>query len=157
MILEKTMLRTAKVDLASVMLIAGLAAFVPACGAPPVGDEDIDAADEAQLSEHAEAIVAGPTRGRGCEVVLCRSGYVCEEQNGRAVCVPASPPPACQTDADCSLVANYCGGCNCLAVGPGQSVPKCHDDVVACLQWPCQGYTASCYKGMCVASQGALQ
>jgi hypothetical protein len=160
MILERTMPRTAKVDIISVLLlaaIAAIAAVVPACGAPPV--EDLDAADEAHLSEKADALLASQKHRKGCEVVRCMDGFSCEEQDGHAVCVanPSPPQRSCQTDSDCSLAANYCGGCNCLAVGPGQSVPKCEGDVVACVQWPCHGYAAYCYDGTCVASQGALQ
>lgn len=159
MILERTMPRTAKVDIISVLLLAGiaaLAAVVPACGAPPV--EGLEAVDEAHLSEHADAMLASEKHRKGCELVRCRDGFSCEEQDGHAVCVPNPPPQrSCQTDDDCSLAADYCGGCNCFAVGPGQSVPECHGDVVACVQWPCQGYGAYCDGGTCVASQGPLQ
>jgi hypothetical protein len=30
---------------------------------------------------------------------------------------------ACRANSDCRKVDNYCGGCNCLALGPGETGP----------------------------------
>ena len=61
-----------------------------------------------------------------------------------------APGGQCKSTADCRLVDDYCGGCNCLALGPGQSAPKCSDPV-QCLRQPCGGMTAACVSGSCVA------
>lgn len=143
-----TNLRSMKMNLCALLAVtAALTTLLSACGAPPVGD--LDVAEEANLSEQEDALV-GPGNGRlTCAVVRCRDGFVCEERNGRAACVPA-PKPGCVTDADCSLVDNYCGGCNCNAVPTGTVAPKCPGDEVACFVAPCLGLTASCQAGVCV-------
>ncbi|XXX78609.1 hypothetical protein WMF30_07520 [Sorangium sp. So ce134] len=140
-----------KTDLSSMLAataaLAALAALLPACGAPPA--DDAEGADEAVLSEQTEAIV-GPVKGRdACAAIRCMDGFVCEEQSGSPACV-AAPPPECQTDDDCSLVASYCGGCTCNAVPTGQVEPKCLEGEVACLISPCLGLAASCQAGACV-------
>jgi hypothetical protein len=57
---------------------------------------------------------------------------------------------SCKSDADCRLVDDYCGGCNCLALAPGESAPKCTDPV-ACFVEPCLNKKAACVSGSCVA------
>jgi hypothetical protein len=57
---------------------------------------------------------------------------------------------ACTTDADCRLADDYCGGCNCLALSPGEKAPTCADPV-QCLIAPCLNKTAACVAGHCVA------
>ena len=65
-------------------------------------------------------------------------------------CVPESGS-TCTTVADCQLVSDYCGGCNCLALSPGQKPPACPGQMVQCLIDPCQLKTAACVNGRCVA------
>jgi hypothetical protein len=84
-----------------------------------------------------------------CDLVRCRSGFSCEVQDERAVCVPVQPRE-CKSDAECTLKADYCGGCNCLALAPGESAPKCDGDEVACFVSPCLGLSAYCSDGECV-------
>jgi hypothetical protein len=143
-----TNLRSMKMHLCALLATtAALTTLLSACGAPPVGD--LDGAEEEALSEQADEL-AGPASGRlTCAVVRCMDGFVCEERKGRAACVPA-PMRQCVTDADCSLVDNYCGGCNCNAVPTGTPAPKCPGDEVACFVAPCSGLTASCQAGACV-------
>jgi len=57
---------------------------------------------------------------------------------------------SCNSDADCRLVDDYCGGCNCLALAPGEKAPTCADPV-ACFVEPCLNKTAACVSGSCVA------
>lgn len=67
---------------------------------------------------------------------------------------PAEPAPVaggCTADTDCRKEDNYCGGCHCLALGPGETAPAC-DDPVQCFAQPC-GVTAgepACVDGRCV-------
>ena len=88
-----------------------------------------------------------------CDLLRCRAGFRCEEQAGIAFCAPIGKR-VCETDSDCRLVDNYCGGCNCLALGVGQTAPKCTGDEVACLVAPCLGQEAFCDNGRCSAEQG---
>jgi hypothetical protein len=113
----------------------------------PSGEED-------QLGTAAHDLrVSG--RSNPCDLVRCRSGFVCQVSDGAAACVPDALGPKdpskieCKTDADCTLVADYCGGCNCLALASGESAPICRGDEVACFVWPCQGLAAFCDQGQC--------
>ena len=36
---------------------------------------------------------------------------------------------ACRANSDCRKVDNYCGGCYCLALGPGETGPRCDNPV----------------------------
>lgn len=45
-------------------------------------------------------------------------------------------PGACESDGDCREEDNYCGGCHCLTLGPGETAPTCQDPV-ACFASPC--------------------
>jgi hypothetical protein len=58
---------------------------------------------------------------------------------------------SCDADADCRLVDDYCQGCNCVALGPGEGVPPCSEPPVQCLRQPCEGLAAVCQDGRCVA------
>lgn len=128
-----------------------LAALLCACTA--------QAAPEAENIESVEAqALVSPGPVRGCEVILCKVGFVCEEDcNGRGSCVPAPEKPECTTDADCRLFSDYCEGCNCVALGPDESEPKCGGTIVQCLVDPCHNLEASCQYGSCVAAGGAAQ
>jgi len=64
-------------------------------------------------------------------------------------CVPNAP--TCTADADCRLVADYCGGCTCLALGPNQKLPSCTGTQYECFADPCMTKTAACSNGACVA------
>jgi hypothetical protein len=58
---------------------------------------------------------------------------------------------ACRANSDCRKVDNYCGGCNCLALGPGETGPRC-DDPVNCFVSPCAVTPgeAVCENGRCI-------
>jgi hypothetical protein len=63
---------------------------------------------------------------------------------------------SCVIDSDCTLADDYChGGCDCVALGPGDKAPTCSNPV-ACLAEPCAvacgGHCAAhCDNGVCVA------
>jgi hypothetical protein len=63
---------------------------------------------------------------------------------------PTPAPGLCQTDSDCRIYSDYCGGCNCRAVGPtaGAAAP-CVETAVQCLVDPCAQKTAVCVNGQC--------
>lgn len=67
---------------------------------------------------------------------------------------PATPPaPACQTDADCHVVSDYCGGCRCWA-GPTSAEPDaCAEGQVMCFVDPCRGARPVCEAGRCAAQR----
>jgi hypothetical protein len=83
----------------------------------------------------------------------------CGAGNSRYVsfaCCPIKPPAptvgACQTDADCRLVADYCKGCECRALAKDQSDPVCQGGGVQCFADPCREQAASCRLGACVSA-----
>ena len=87
-----------------------------------------------------------------CAAVRCKQGFMCESDGCTTQCVPV-PKGYCQVDADCRLVADYCGGCNCRILGPGESLPKC-DHPVACFVDPClQAEPPVCQDGRCVGAE----
>jgi hypothetical protein len=107
--------------------------------------------DATELAEKSDDLSI--TGRSSCDLLRCRAGFTCVQQEGIAFCTPTQKR-VCETDADCRLVASYCGGCNCLALGSGQSAPKCAGDEVACFVSPCLGQEAFCDDGRCVAEQG---
>jgi hypothetical protein len=83
----------------------------------------------------------------GCTMIaLCVEGYSWDSE--QCACTPVAAE--CQVDADCQLADDYCGGCNCIALGPSESAPVCKDPV-QCFAQPCGfGQTAACVGGQCV-------
>jgi len=61
-------------------------------------------------------------------------------------------PLECTKDSACRLQANYCDGCECVALGPSEKLPPCKGTVVACFVDPCRGQVARCDAGVCVAA-----
>src|SRR5262249_39640315 len=58
-----------------------------------------------------------------CAAVRCAAGTHCVAKDGSASCV--ADAGGCATDADCKAVADYCGGCSCLALGVKDPAPEC--------------------------------
>src|SRR5262245_16260328 len=56
----------------------------------------------------------------GCHVECpkCRPGEICPLIACRLIC-PQDKKDECTTDADCSLAADYCTGCDCRALASG--------------------------------------
>src|SRR4051812_1627392 len=94
-----------------------------------------------------------------CGDNFCNDGeYCCNESCG--ICAPfgalciqqfCGPAQQCQADADCRLFSDYCTGCDCRALGPNDADPVCEGPGVRCFADPCQGKTAACVNGACVA------
>ncbi|HKQ71686.1 MAG TPA: hypothetical protein VJT73_20220 [Polyangiaceae bacterium] len=93
-----------------------------------------------------------------CATVRCAAGTHCALEEVVCIQAPCLPQPvclkdgaSCKVDKDCRLVDNYCGGCTCDALGATQTPPACNKGIVQCLRAPCQGKTAHCSFGSCVA------
>lgn len=65
---------------------------------------------------------------------------------------PASSA-VCQSDADCRVFSNYCGGCACTVLMQGDADPSCAGAEVQCLVDPCQGRRAVCTEGACTVAK----
>lgn len=62
-----------------------------------------------------------------------------------------SPTPidkTCLTDRDCRAQADYCTGCDCIAMTSKQIPEKCQNQA-DCIQNPCSDAIAKCHKGNC--------
>jgi hypothetical protein len=88
----------------------------------------------------------------------CADGLTCTpDPNGPApgdvggTCKTTDKPVACKTAADCRLAADYCTGCECVALSLGQKIKPCSGPGVRCLVDPCGAKTAACENGSCVA------
>jgi hypothetical protein len=104
-----------------------------------------------------------PPKGEACGAATCKPGLVCCNASC-GICVepgqgctkqlcPTPPPPAaeCVADADCKAVANYCGGCNCEAIGKGDVPTTCQPEKqVQCFAEGCINQAAFCKAGQCV-------
>lgn len=92
--------------------------------------------------------------GAGCTAMLCAPNTQCiERSDGVATCVPLTPPPPvgseCTSDSDCRAVDDYCTGCDCRALAPGERLPVCTHPGVRCFAQPCATKTAACVNGSC--------
>ena len=128
----------------NIIMLAAL--LLGACAADATAEPSNDEAVDTQ------ALVA--PRPGGCATILCLPTQHCVEHcDGTASCVPSIPGPKveCSRDADCRLFSDYCEGCNCVALGPGESEPKCTGNIVQCFVDPCLHLEARCEHGSCVA------
>ncbi len=76
-----------------------------------------------------------------CSLVRCAAGTSCIVTSGIAQCV--STTGRCLSDVDCVLHDNYCGGCQCQALGRTERPVMCTNPVV-CFAQPCAGHVARC-------------
>ena len=79
----------------------------------------------------------------------CMLGYHYDNTPGVCTCVADAE---CKSNADCRVEADYCTGCNCLALAPNEKVPACTGPGVRCFADPCMTKTAVCSKGQCVTN-----
>lgn len=71
--------------------------------------------------------------------------------------VGAGRSASCHAHTDCRVVADYCAGCDCLALHQQESLAACQREPVTCLVNPCEQEVARCVHGKCVTSSGALR
>ncbi len=57
----------------------------------------------------------------------------------------------CTKDSDCELSDNYCGGCACEALDPGEQPTTCSNPV-NCFAQPCLNKVARCQSNKCVVA-----
>jgi len=89
-------------------------------------------------------------KGHTCvETALCIVGY--HWSSTKCACLPdaGTKKSECTTDADCRVEADYCTGCDCLALSSRESVPACSGPGVRCFADPCMSFTAVCVSGSC--------
>lgn len=82
-----------------------------------------------------------------CYVVRCAAGTHCVSKGQTAACVANST--RCNSDSDCTLYDNYCGGCSCDALLSGTTPPVCSTAYVNCFAQPCVNRVAVCKAGAC--------
>lgn len=88
-----------------------------------------------------------------CEVdeVCCDSACgICAQPGAtcdRSACLQ---PPECSKDEHCNVAADYCVGCDCVALGPEEKLPACPGVGVECAKDPCDGKKAVCQNNRCV-------
>jgi hypothetical protein len=86
------------------------------------------------------------------EVCCNESCGICTPPDGACITLLCEPTgDACESDDDCHLVDDYCGGCNCLGLTDPSLAPEC-DDPVACFDAPCEGKSVACVGGACAVS-----
>ena len=121
---------------------AGFVAFGLFACASAGGSATESAGDEATTSE--EALTT-------CASVRCMAGTHCVMKKHRAACVADTAASECTKDSDCRVEADYCTGCNCVALAPTESVAACSGPGVRCFADPCMTKTAKCSSGQCIA------
>lgn len=127
----------------------------------PVGD--VGGTCEPPASDDQDAGVCLSDRGGPCggnirNACLCASGLVCTPKPGSnlpvgdvgGTCEDGAKLHQCQRAQDCELQADYCIGCDCVALAQGESIPPCSGPGVRCLVDPCQMKKADCVNGFCV-------
>jgi len=58
---------------------------------------------------------------------------------------------SCGSAGDCRLYSDDCGGCTCVPLHADAPDPACHGTKVSCFVDPCEGKSAACTNGACVA------
>lgn len=69
------------------------------------------------------------------------------ESCGREACLQ---PPECSKDNDCFVEADYCVGCDCVALGRDEDLAACPGPGVECFADPCVGRKAVCKNQRCI-------
>jgi hypothetical protein len=102
-----------------------------------------------QQDEHCGGNIAHPcTCAPGLECVLSLGGPAPGDVGG--TCKRSTSAGKCATQADCRLEADYCTGCDCVALATGQSLKPCSGPGVRCFADPCASKSVACESGSCV-------
>jgi len=130
----------------------------PKLGGPAPGDvggtcQPEPAADGgvcvAQAGEHCAGNIRQPCScAAGLACTPAAAGPPAGDVGG--TCQAITHAAACARDADCRLEADYCTGCDCVALAPGQSVKACSGPGVRCFADPCGTKQAACQDHACV-------
>ncbi|MEM7676597.1 MAG: hypothetical protein AAF449_11400 [Myxococcota bacterium] len=150
----------------------------PAAPAPASAPVDESAPEmkpaSAPAAESANRAAAIGSEGVACaSSSACPAGFVCTTESGACdrppncgpndicpavcygLCERAMAPPkgaavTCIRNNDCRTFSDYCGGCNCEAIGVDDEDPMCGGEKVKCVADPCQNKVARCVEGQCI-------
>lgn len=139
-------MRKAPLALALVLVLVGACAPSPA-PAPPPGPA-ASAPPATASAPHVPASAPSSTAAASASAAPPATGAASTPG-------PAAAPGACAKDADCTLFSDYCGGCFCRSLAPGQAQPKCPGRPVACLVDPCGHQRAACEAGKCALREAS--
>jgi hypothetical protein len=128
-------------------------------GAPKPKPKDAGSsmADDMDAGSSCVSKQGGACGGNTMHPCTCAAGLTCTPRPGSQLpvgdvggtCEQAASQASCMTDADCRLEADYCTGCNCVALATGQSLKPCSGPGVRCLADPCMNKHVACQSGQC--------
>ncbi|MEO1336017.1 MAG: hypothetical protein AAFV29_10250, partial [Myxococcota bacterium] len=78
---------------------------------------------------------------------------VCYGLCERAMAPPKGAAVTCIRNDDCRTFSDYCGGCNCEAIGVDDEDPMCSGEKVKCVADPCMNKVARCVEGQCIVTE----
>jgi hypothetical protein len=126
-------------------------------GGPAAGD----VGGKCQLASAADGGMCVAREGEHCggnirQPCTCAANLVCTPAVGGppagdvgGTCRAPVRSATCSEAADCRLEADYCTGCDCVALAAGQSVKACSGPGVRCFADPCGTKTAACQDHAC--------
>jgi hypothetical protein len=121
------------VTLAALFVVMGMGC---AMGVEPTQDDGISTD---------QAAAAG---GCSVECPKCKPGDICPMMACIQIC-PDKGKAECQADTDCTATADYCKGCDCVALAPKEDLPHCSGPGVKCFADPCMTWAGACISGKC--------
>lgn len=136
-----------KISIAWLGLLAAIG-FGCTTGDPSMPDEGL-ASDQAEVK----------SGGVACGDLRCAVGEVCCNENCGTCVKPGDTcdmslcdkEPECSSDAQCTLAADYCAECDCVALSiEKDQLPACGEEGIACFTDPCASKKAVCQSGQCV-------
>lgn len=116
------------------------------------GDTNVNLADGAPATGGAGGAAAGGASAAGGSKTGGATSSGGSSATGGTTSTGGRTTTGCSADSDCRAVADYCTGCDCRALGPGETLPACTGPGVQCFADPCMGKTAACVNGSCQIS-----